>query len=69
MERYQEYGYCKLSGRSGGRENVKIYLKDHPEICDEIEKQVRIQYHLLPEEENAAKEADKAAASAETEEE
>ena len=48
---------------------VKIYLKDHPEICDEIEKQVRIQYHLLPEEENAAKEADKAAASAETEEE
>ena len=52
-----------------GRENVKIYLKDHPEICDEIEKQVRIQYHRLPEEENAAKEADKAAASAETEEE
>ena len=52
-----------------GRENVKIYLKDHPEIFDEIEKQVRIQYHLLPEEENAAKEADKAAASAETEEE
>ena len=52
-----------------GRENVKIYLKDHPEICDEIEKQVRIQYHLLQEEENAAKEADKAAASAETEEE
>lgn len=52
-----------------GRENVKIYLRDHPEICDEIEKQVRIQYHLLPEEENAAKEADKAAASAETEEE
>ena len=52
-----------------GRENVKIYLKDHPEICDEIEKQVRIQYHLLPEEENAAKEADKVAASAETEEE
>ena len=36
-----------------GRENVKIYLKDHPEICDEIEKQVRIQYHLLPEEESA----------------
>ena len=52
-----------------GRENVKIYLKDHPEICDEIEKQVRVQYHLIPEEENAAKEADKAAASAETEEE
>ena len=25
-----------------GRENVKIFLKDHPEICEEIEKQVRI---------------------------
>ena len=36
-----------------GRENVKILLKDHPEICEEIEKQVRIQYHLLPEEEAA----------------
>lgn len=36
-----------------GRENVKIFLKDHPEICEEIEKQVRLQYHLLPEEEAA----------------
>ena len=36
-----------------GRENVKIFLKDHPEICEEIEKQVRIKYHLLPEEEAA----------------
>ena len=36
-----------------GRENVKIFLKDHPEICEEIEKQVRIQYHLLPEDEAA----------------
>ena len=36
-----------------GRENVKIFLKSHPEICEEIEKQVRIQYHLLPEEEAA----------------
>ena len=62
--------YSYNGERNGqGREKVKIYLKDHPEICDEIEKQVRIQYHLLPEEENAAKEADKAAASAETEEE
>lgn len=33
-----------------GRENAKIYLKDHPEICSEIEKKVRIHYHLLPEE-------------------
>ena len=39
-----------------GRENVKIFLKDHPEICEEIEKQVRIQYHLLPEEEAAQQE-------------
>ena len=30
-----------------GRENVKIFLKDHPEICEEIEKQVRIQYLSL----------------------
>ena len=36
-----------------GRETVKIFMKDHPEICEEIEKQVRIQYHLLPEEEAA----------------
>lgn len=34
-----------------GRENVKVFLKDHPEICEEIERQVRICYHLLPEEE------------------
>lgn len=47
-----------------GRENVKIYLKDHPEICEEIEKQVRIQYHLLPEEENTTKTAEKEAAAA-----
>ena len=54
-----------------GRENVKIYLKDHPEICEEIEKQVRIQYHLLPEEENAAQAAGnkEAPAATETEEE
>ena len=44
-----------------GRENVKVYLKDHPEICEEIEKQVRIQYHLLPEEEGTTQSAGKAA--------
>ena len=33
-----------------GRENVKVFLKEHPEIFDEIEKKVRIHYHLLPEE-------------------
>ena len=40
-----------------GRENVKIFLKDHPEICEEIEKQVRIQYHLLPEEDGVQQNA------------
>ena len=34
-----------------GRENAKIFLKEHTDICDEIEKKVRIQYHLLPDEE------------------
>ena len=43
-----------------GRENVKVYLKDHPEICEEIEKQVRIQYHLLPEEEGTTQAAGRA---------
>ena len=39
-----------------GRENAKIFLKEHTDICDEIEKQVRIHYHLLPDEEGQAKE-------------
>ena len=30
-----------------GRENAKLFLKEHTDICDEIEKKVRIQYHLL----------------------
>ncbi|MBO5372010.1 MAG: recombinase RecA [Lachnospiraceae bacterium] len=30
-----------------GRENAKQYLKEHPEIQDEIEKQVRIHYELV----------------------
>ena len=30
------------------RENAKIFLKEHTDICDEIEKQVRIHYNLLP---------------------
>ena len=34
-----------------GSENAKMFLREHPEICSEIEKQVRIHYHLLPEEE------------------
>ena len=39
-----------------GRENAKIFLKEHTDICDEIEKQVRINYHLLQDEEGKAKE-------------
>lgn len=30
-----------------GRENSKLYLKQHPEMCDEIEKKVREHYGLL----------------------
>lgn len=30
-----------------GRENAKQYLKEHPEIRDEVEKQVRIHYELV----------------------
>ena len=48
-----------------GRENVKVFLKEHPEICEEIEKKVRIHYHLLPGEEGEAETAgaDKESAS------
>lgn len=48
-----------------GRENVKVFLKEHPEIFDEIEKKVRIHYHLLPEEEGTEAPAE----TAETEDE
>ena len=44
-----------------GRENAKLFLKEHTDICDEIEKKVRIQYHLLPDE--AGQEKESAAAS------
>ncbi len=30
-----------------GRENSKLFLKEHPEMCDEIEKKVREHYGLL----------------------
>ncbi len=33
-----------------GRENAKLYLKEHAEMRDAVEKQVRIRYGLLPEE-------------------
>lgn len=48
-----------------GRENVKVFLKEHPEIFDEIEKKVRIHYHLLPEEDGTEASAE----TAETEDE
>lgn len=50
-----------------GRENVKIFLKEHPEITEEIEKKVRIHYHLLPEEEAAAEEKKEASKTADKE--
>ncbi len=33
-----------------GRENAKIFLKDNPDICNEIEHKVRIHYGLVTEE-------------------
>ena len=33
-----------------GRENAKLYLAAHPDVCEEIEHQVRIKYGILPEE-------------------
>ena len=46
-----------------GRENAKQYLSEHPEIMEEVEKKVRIHYHLLPEEELKALEAAEAEAA------
>ena len=36
-----------------GRENAKLFLREHPEIRDEIEKKVRVHYHLDPSDETA----------------
>ena len=59
---------CDIVGKSGswyaygeeklgqGRENAKIYLTEHPDIMDTIEKKVREHYDLVPED---AKDADK----------
>ena len=52
-----------------GRENVKVFLKEHPEVCQEIERKVRIHYHLLPEEAGAAQETTEASALSEDTEE
>ena len=48
-----------------GRENAKLFLREHPEIRDEIEKKVRVQYHLNPADETA----EAATQTADTEEE
>ena len=46
-----------------GRENAKLFLKEHPEICDEIERKVRIHYNLLPGEEEEQQETKTAEAA------
>jgi recombination protein RecA len=33
-----------------GRENAKTYLKEHPELADDLEKQIRAAHGMLPEE-------------------
>ena len=37
-----------------GRENTKAYLSQHPEIMDEIERKVRMEYGLIPNEDETA---------------
>lgn len=39
-----------------GRENTKIWLSTHPEIMEEIERRVRMEYGLIPKEEETAAE-------------
>ena len=40
--------FAYKDGKIGqGRENAKIYLKEHPEEAEEIEKKIRIQYGLI----------------------
>lgn len=39
--------YAYMGNKIGqGRENAKLYLKEHPEVCDEIEKKIRQHYGL-----------------------
>jgi recombination protein RecA len=33
-----------------GRENAKTYLKEHPELANDLEKQIRVAHGMLPEE-------------------
>lgn len=52
-----------------GRENAKQYLKDNPQVCDEIEQKVRVHYGLSEEgqaEEGTEKTVSENPASAET---
>ncbi len=37
-----------------GRENAKLYLSTHPEVFEEIEKKVRMEYGLIPKEDETA---------------
>ena len=36
-----------------GRENAKIFLKEHPDVLAEIDRKVRLHYHIITEEEAA----------------
>ena len=47
-----------------GRENAKLFLKEHPDICDEIEHKVRVHYNLIPGETEEDEKAVKAGKSA-----
>ncbi|MCF2681410.1 recombinase RecA [Faecalicatena contorta] len=59
---------CNLVSKSGswfayngdkigqGRENAKIYLSEHPEIMEELEKKIRIHYHIGEESEETTEE-------------
>lgn len=59
------YGGAKIGQ---GRENSKVYLREHPEVCEEIEQKVRAHYNLdgsAAADTAAEKAADPAAAPAE----
>jgi recombination protein RecA len=40
-----------------GRENAKLYLEQNPDVCDEVDRQIRTHYGLLEDESAAADEA------------
>ena len=50
--------YAYNDGKIGqGRENAKKYLKENPDIAEEIEQKVRVHYGLLPDENGAEQSA------------